>query len=93
MLKNFFLKVFMVAFSCAFSILFIEVAVRMFAPQPKYYNLRYLFAADKELGYKLNPNFRGKMSTPETTVTIEINAKGLGVVNIRPAVKPPFWAW
>lgn len=55
----------------------IEVTIRTFAPQPKYYAPQGLFMADKLLGYKLTPNFDESYTTPENTVGMKINSKGL----------------
>lgn len=57
--------------------IFIEIGIRIFVPQSKYYQPRYLFTADKKFGYVLTPNFEGKMQTPESTTSIKINSNGL----------------
>lgn len=80
-LKQFLRKSFTNILVATFSVLFflgiIELAVRFFSPQPKYYNSRYMLTVDAERGYKLTPGFQGKMRTPESTVSISINSRGL----------------
>ena len=75
--KNYLLNVFLVLCGILVSLILIEIGLRIFAPQPKYYNPQYLFTIDEDLGYTLTPNFKGKMRTPESTSTIKINSKGL----------------
>ncbi|OGW44503.1 MAG: hypothetical protein A2Y66_06470 [Nitrospirae bacterium RBG_13_41_22] len=59
------------------SLIAIEVGIRLFAPQPKYYQPRYLFTANAELGYAMTPHFKGVLQTPESRTTILINSQGL----------------
>lgn len=63
---------------CAAMVVFalIEIGIRIFAPQPRYYLPQNLFSADSSLGYVLTPGFRGSMYTPESSSAIAINEEG-----------------
>jgi len=75
-IKLFFILASMVIFSSLFMLGIVEISVRIFEPQPQYYNPQYLFISDNELGCVLNPNFKGEMRTPESTTVIKINSTG-----------------
>lgn len=64
-------------FSVLFFLGIIELAVRFFSPQPRYYNPRYMLTVDADRGYKLTPGFQGKLRIPESEVPISINSRGL----------------
>ena len=54
-----------------------EIILRLTAQVPSYYYPRNLFIADKELGYKLKPNFQAVQTLGEYKYMIKINSNGL----------------
>lgn len=74
--KNFLITVSIVLAAILLTVTLIEIGIRIFAPQPKYYSPRYLVTADNDTGYILTPNFKGEMRTPENTTAIKINSNG-----------------
>lgn len=55
----------------------VEVLIRTFAPQPRYYQPQYLYSADDELGHVLTPGFEGRMHSAEGATEIRISDEGL----------------
>jgi hypothetical protein len=66
-------KVLSLLFGVSLSLLVAEFAVRILAPQAL---ISDIVTADDDIDYRLRPNARGRMTSPEYSVSIRINSLG-----------------
>lgn len=71
------LNVLLVAFSLGVSLVLMEGAVRLVAPQLTYRFPRDLFVPDPAVSYRLRPGFEGTTHTPEYRTDMRITGQGL----------------
>src|SRR5689334_11908014 len=64
---------FAVAFGVLIGLLACEFAIRIFAPQQL---VSDIVTGDNDVDYRLRPNARGEMSSPEYAVTLRVNSLG-----------------